>query len=135
MDAAVRLPQAVDLNRNMTSHSHEHHPDYNPIAHVASKPMLIGVFLALVALTALTIWQGTQLELGRLELVVVLSIASVKAALVVLFFMHLRYDKPLNAVAFLSSLLFVALFLGLTLADASNYQPDVAAKEADVASP
>lgn len=119
----------------MASHAHEHHAEYNPIAHVASKPMLLTVFFALVSLTALTIWQGTQLELGRMELVVVLTIATAKAALVVLFFMHLRYDKPLNAVAFLSSLLFVALFLGLTLADASNYQPDVAAKEADVASP
>ena len=113
----------------------EHHAEHNPIAHVASKPMLLTVFFSLVGLTALTVWQGTQLELGRLELIVVLAIASLKAALVVLFFMHLRYDKPLNAVAFLSSLLFVALFLGFTLADATNNQPDVAAKEVDAATP
>ncbi|HEX6985290.1 MAG TPA: cytochrome C oxidase subunit IV family protein, partial [Planctomycetaceae bacterium] len=114
---------------------HEHGAEYNPIAHVASKGMLIAVFVALVALTFLTVWQGTQLELGRLELVIVLAIATVKASLVVLFFMHLRYDKPLNVIVFLSSLLFVALFLGGTLTDAVYYQPDVSEKEADVASP
>ncbi len=119
----------------MAAHAHEHAAEYNPIAHVASKPMLLIVFFSLVGLTALTVWQGTQLELGTWELVIVLSIATAKAALVVLFFMHLRYDKPLNALAFLSSLLFVSLFIGLTLADAVNYQPDLSAKEADAASP
>jgi cytochrome c oxidase subunit 4 len=48
--------------------------------------------------------------------------------------MHLLYDKPLNALAFVSSLLFVSLFIGLTLADAANYQPEVSEKEADAAS-
>ena len=101
-----------------------HGHDYNPIAHVASKQMLLVVFFLLVGLTALTVWQGTQLELGSLELPIVLGIATAKAALVVLFFMHLKYDKPLNAVAFLFSLFFVALFLGLTMTDTLSYQPD-----------
>ena len=119
----------------MSALAHEHGADHNPIAHVASKSLLIGTFVALISLTILTVWQGTQLELGRLELVIVLAIATAKAALVVLFFMHLRYDKPLNMIVFASALLFGALFLGGTLTDAYNYQPDVAAKEADVASP
>jgi len=119
----------------MAAHAHDHAGEYNPIAHVASKQMLLIVFFSLVGLTALTVWQGTQLELGTWELVIVLAIATAKAALVVLYFMHLRYDKPLNAFAFLSSLLFVSLFIGLTLADAVNYQPDLSAKEADAASP
>jgi cytochrome c oxidase subunit 4 len=117
----------------MSAHAHDH-AEYNPIAHVASKQMLLVVFFALVGLTALTVWQGTQLELGMWELVIVLAIATAKAALVVLFFMHLLYDKPLNALAFVSSLLFVSLFIGLTLADAANYQPEVSEKEADAAS-
>jgi cytochrome c oxidase subunit 4 len=117
---------------SMSSHAHA---EYNPIAHVASRRMLLTVFFLLVGLTALTVWQGTQLELGTWELVIVLAIATAKAALVVLFFMHLLYDKPLNALAFVSSLLFVSLFIGLTLADAVNYQPELSAKEADTASP
>ncbi|MBA3312783.1 MAG: cytochrome C oxidase subunit IV family protein [Planctomycetaceae bacterium] len=118
----------------MAAHAHDH-AEYNPIGHVASKPMLLTVFFLLVGLTALTIWQGTQLELGTWELIIVLVIATAKASLVVLFFMHLRYDKPLNVFAFLSSLLFMSLFIGLTLADAVNYQPEVSAKEEDAASP
>lgn len=114
----------------MSAHTHA---DTNPIAHVASLRSLVTVFLALVALTALTTWQGTQLELGSWELVVVLAIAAAKSALVILFFMHLLYDKPMNAIAFSTSLVFVAIFLGLTLGDVLIYQPDVAAKEADVA--
>ena len=62
-----------------------------------------------------------------------LAIAAAKAALVIMFFMHLLYDKPLNAIAFATGLLFVVLFIGLTLGDAMTYQPDVEALEADVA--
>ena len=111
------------------AHHAEHHGEHNPIAHVASTRLLITVFVALVALTFLTVWQGTQLELGSMEVVVVLVIATIKAGLVIAYFMHLRYDKPLNAFAFLFSLFFVALFLGLTIADAWSYRPDVDAMD------
>jgi len=113
----------------MSDHAQAHDGDYNPIAHVASTKMLLAVFFALVALTVLTVWQGTQLELGRMELVVVLVIATAKAALVCAYFMHLRYDKPLNVFAFIFSLFFIALFLGLTIFDAWSYQPEVSAKD------
>ena len=109
----------------MSPHAHDH----NPIAHVASTRMLLVVFFALVGLTVLTVWQGTQLELGRYEVIVVLAIATVKAALVCAYFMHLRYDKPLNVFAFIFSLFFIALFLGMTLADAWNYRPEVDAMD------
>ena len=78
---------------------------------------LIAVFLALILLTFLTVFQAT-LDLGNVELVVSLVIATIKASLVVLFFMHMIHDKPLNAILFISALIFVALFLGCTLMDA-----------------
>ena len=118
----------------MSAHAQPHHGEHNPIAHVASTRMLLIVFFALVALTVLTVWQGTQLELGRMEVVVVLAIATVKAALVCAYFMHLRYDKPLNVFVFVFSLFFIALFLGMTIFDASSYQPDVTAMDYDNAS-
>ena len=40
------------------------HAESNPISHVASVKSLLMVFAALVGLTVLTVWQGTQLELG-----------------------------------------------------------------------
>ena len=115
-------------------HEHTHVGEHNPIAHVAPVRMLLTIFFALVALTVLTVWQGTQLELGRMEVVVVLAIATVKAALVCAYFMHLRYDKPLNVFVFVFSLFFIALFLGLTIFDAWSYQPDVTAMDYNNAS-
>jgi cytochrome c oxidase subunit 4 len=54
-----------------------------------------------------------------------LTIATIKAALVILFFMHLLWDKPLNAIVILGSLIFVALFLGFTLMDAEGYRENL----------
>lgn len=121
----------------MAYHASEqvHDGEHNPIAHVMPKSMLLGVFFALIGLTALTVWQGTTLRLGSLEIVLSLTIATMKAALVVFFFMHLKYDKPLNAIVFFFSLLFVALFIGLTLTDAQSYNNDVRAYEAINAAP
>lgn len=54
------------------------------------------------------------------NVVVAMSIATVKAALVVMFFMQLRYDNPINAIIFLFTLLGVALFMGFTMIDLAN---------------
>lgn len=99
------------------SHSHASH-------HVTPVRQLLAVFGALVGLTILTVILG-QLNLGSWEIAVTMTIATIKAALVALFFMHLRYDSGFNAMVFGFSLLFVALFIGLTMIDAEQYQPDV----------
>lgn len=39
--------------------------------------------------------------------------------------MHLRYDNPFYAVVFVTALMFLALFLSLTLLDTLQYRPDV----------
>jgi cytochrome c oxidase subunit IV len=54
-----------------------------------------------------------------------LTIATVKAGLVIAFFMHLVWDKPLNAIIILGSLIFVALFLGFTMMDADGYRENL----------
>jgi len=89
---------------------------------------LLAVFFALIGLTILTVFQST-LGLGDLELALSLFIATIKASLVVLFFMHMIHDKPLNAIIFLSSFVFVALFIGFTLMDAHAYKDSVELKE------
>lgn len=94
------------------------------LAHVIPARILIGVFLALVVLTVITVAM-TWVPTGRFEIWISLGIATVKAGLVSAYFMHLRYDNPLNAVIFLLGLLFIALFLGLTLMDTHQYQPDL----------
>lgn len=99
------------------SHSH----------YVAPLPVLFATFVALVLLTIFTVWQATQIyvEFGRFETLLTLSIASIKAALVALFFMQLAHDKPMNAIILVSSVVFLALFLSFVLMDTQEYQPQV----------
>jgi cytochrome c oxidase subunit IV len=80
---------------------------------------LLAVFFALVFLTIITVAQA-NLDLGSYDIVISMVIATIKASLVVFFFMHLAFDKPFNAVVFLGSLLFVSLFLGFTLMDSQT---------------
>ena len=54
-----------------------------------------------------------------------MAIATVKASLVALYFMHLRYDNPFNGLILIAGLGILALFLGLVLLDTYQYQPDV----------
>ena len=94
--------------------------------HVHAVPLktLLGVWALLVFLTWFTV-SVTSIDLGSGNIVVALMIAVVKSAFVALFFMHLKYDKPFNAVIFVSALLFVALFVGIALLDTKSYHPDL----------
>ena len=110
------------------AHDGKHHG----FAHPASVKSLLTVFFSLIFLTWLTVFQST-LDLGSAELIVSLFIATIKASLVILFFMHMLHDKPLNAIVFLSSFIFVALFLGFTLMDAHGYKDSYEFKNVDSA--
>jgi cytochrome c oxidase subunit 4 len=95
---------------------------HDHLSHVMSPRLLLTVFAALVMLTILTV-TASQVSFGAWEVWVSLGIASVKATLVAAYFMHLRYDKSFNGLVFISSLLFVALFLALTLMDLQGPTP------------
>ncbi len=111
------------------AHASSHHQDEQVCyVHVIPVWLLIAVFVALILLTGLTVlfhepfWRAI---LGQWSLVAALSIATGKATLVALYFMHLRYDKPINAVILVGALVFVCLFISLTTLDTVQYQPDV----------
>ena len=74
------------------------------------------VFAALLALTALTV-AVNMLPLGGLHAPAALLIAGVKAALVLLFFMHLWDSPRLTWVVALSGLLWLAILIALTMTD------------------
>ncbi len=107
-------------------HGHGHGHD-GEFSHPMPIWMLLTVFVALLALTVLTVYQST-FSLGNIEVWLSLTIATVKAGLVIAFFMHLLWDKPLNAIIILSSLVFVALFLGFTMMDAQGYRENLIMK-------
>ena len=113
--------------QQQTSHEPaDHSGDGHGFAHPASLPVLYTVFLCLVALTILTV-VANGWPLGGFDIWVALGIASVKSLLVALFFMHMYWEKPLNAVIFISPFLFAALFVGMTLMDTVGYRDDVEA--------
>jgi cytochrome c oxidase subunit IV len=95
-----------------------------PLAHVLPMRLLVAVFAGLMILTWVTV-AATRLDLGAGNLWLAMAIATTKATLVALFFMHLRWDRPINAVIFLGALLFVLLFVGMALTDTSSYRPEM----------
>ncbi len=96
--------------------------DHATPGHVTSVTLLVIVWIALMAGTWLTV-AATHVDLGALNIWIGLAIATVKAVLVALYYMHLRWDKPFNTFVFLSSFLFLALFIGIAMMDSAEYQP------------
>jgi len=77
----------------------------------------IWVWAALLLLTALTV-TAASLHLGRAAVAAALGIAAVKSTLVVLYFMHLRWEKRLLLKLLLPiTLATLAIFIGLTYSD------------------
>ena len=109
-------------------HGHEGEPEHNGLGHVASKKVLLSTGIALLIFTLLTV-MASWVDFGssQASLVVALLIASVKASLVAMFFMHLRYDKPFHTVIIIGGLLAAMLFVGFTFMDGNQYQSDVCA--------
>jgi cytochrome c oxidase subunit 4 len=104
--------------------AHAHESDHAEVGHVVPLKTLVAVLVALLALTVVTV-AVTFVDLGPLNLAVALVIALVKGSLVLLYFMHLRWDRPFNAVVLIGALAFVVIFIGLTLLDSYNYQVDI----------
>jgi cytochrome c oxidase subunit IV len=96
--------------------AHEHVDDGAVHAHISSVPFYVAVFLGLLTLTGITVGQS-YVDLGKANLFAVIVIATLKASLVVTFFMHLKWDNKFNALIFLSALLFIGVFFAYTLND------------------
>jgi cytochrome c oxidase subunit 4 len=79
--------------------------------------MYFGVFFALLVGTGLTVYAAT-LDLGRYNAAVALGIATIKATLVALFFMHVWHaSEKLTKLVVIAALFFLLLLLGLTMSD------------------
>lgn len=105
----------------MATTTHDDHDEHG-ISHVASMKVLLGTGGSLLMLTIVTVL-ATKVDFGaNINLGVAMFIAVVKATLVILFFMHLKYDKMFHTVVFVSALLAASLFVGFTLMDSDQYQ-------------
>ena len=73
----------------------------------------------LLILTGITVG-ASYFDFGSANVVVAMFIATIKASLVALIFMHLKDDKPVNAVIFTSSLIFLSIFIGFCMLDVQS---------------
>jgi cytochrome c oxidase subunit 4 len=84
--------------------------------HVVSLRTYIAVFVSLLIGTALTV-VAASVDMGWMNTPIALAIAVVKATLVILFFMHVKYSSRLTQVIIAASLFWLAIMLTFTLSD------------------
>jgi cytochrome c oxidase subunit 4 len=105
----------------MATEHHDAHDDHG-LSHVATIKVLLSTGGTLLLLTLLTV-AATKIDFGaNINLGIAMVIAVTKATLVILFFMHLRYDRLFHSVVFVSAILAASLFVGFTLMDSGQYQ-------------
>jgi cytochrome c oxidase subunit IV len=99
---------------------------HSDMGHVASKRVLFATWGTLMVLTIVTV-TASKVDFGaaELNLLIAMVIAVIKATLVCLFFMHLKYDKLFHSVVFVSAILLATLFVTFALMDSNQYQSDV----------
>lgn len=108
----------------MSEQAQAHHDEHSAGAHAVPLYLLVGVWVALMFLTWFTVFIA-GIDLGNINLFVAMAVATVKASLVCLYFMHLRWDNPINAFIFIFSLVCVSLFIFFVLIDTHQYEEDL----------
>jgi cytochrome c oxidase subunit 4 len=87
--------------------------------HIVSPKIYVVIFLSLMVGTTLTVWAAYQ-NFGAFNIVIALGIASIKATLVVLFFMHAKYSPRRTQLVVICAVFWLAIMLALTLSDYST---------------
>lgn len=115
---------------------HDHHHEGLPgtIGHVTPLKTLFKVLTALLVLTVITV-AVAQFDFGRMNVVGAVGIACIKASIVSLWFMHLRYDKRFNFFILVGSFALVAWMIGYILFDTVLYQHNIQEYKRDQQAP
>jgi len=93
---------------------HEHPVEHEH--HVVSPTIYVVVFFALLVGTALTVW-ASFIDLGPWNPVIALAIATGKATLVVLYFMHVKYSSKLTKLTIGAGIFTFLALISMTLSD------------------
>ncbi|HZL66299.1 MAG TPA: cytochrome C oxidase subunit IV family protein [Candidatus Limnocylindrales bacterium] len=86
------------------------------VGHIVPAKLYVTIWAILMAMTITTVLVA-RADIGPFNVVVALVIATIKATLVVLFFMHLRYSPKLTMATVVAAMFFLFLLLGLTMTD------------------
>ena len=93
------------------------HPEKNEHHHhILETSTILKVGGTLLLMTAVTVGMS-YVDLGRLNFPLAMLVATFKASLVAMIFMNLKYDAKENAVIFITSFLFLAIFITFTVTD------------------
>jgi cytochrome c oxidase subunit 4 len=96
--------------------------------HIVSPKLYLLIFLTLMVLTGTTVYAAT-VDLNQyyagLNVIVALVIASCKAILVILFFMHAYYSSKRTQLIVIAGFFWLAIMLSLTLGDYGSRSWDV----------
>jgi cytochrome c oxidase subunit 4 len=84
--------------------------------HIVSVKVYLVIFFSLMVFTVLTVLTA-RYDLGRFNAIVALTIAVIKATLVVLYFMHARYSSKLTQVIIVSGMIWLFIMVAFTLTD------------------
>ena len=95
----------------MSEQEHQEHSE-----HIVPPTTYLAIILTLLFLTGTTVW-AAFVNLGRFNIVVALVIATMKATLVVLFFMHAKYSPKRTKLIILAGIFWLAILLFMTLSD------------------
>jgi cytochrome c oxidase subunit 4 len=91
--------------------------------HIVSPKIYAVVLTALLVGTVLTVY-AAKIDLGRMNIVLALTIAVTKMTLVILFFMHGKYSPRRTQLVIISGFFWLAIMLGLTLTDYTTRHPE-----------
>jgi cytochrome c oxidase subunit 4 len=84
--------------------------------HIVSRKIYFLIFSALMVMTVVTVW-AARFDVGRWNAIVALTIAVIKATLVVLYFMHVRYSSKLTWVFVCAGFIWLFILFAFTLSD------------------
>ena len=102
----------ADLQTGHETHEAEQHAEH----HIVGPKVYLLIFAALIVGTALTVG-ASFIEMGPWNPVVAIAIAVVKATLVVLFFMHIKYSSKLMKLTVGAGVFTFLILVGMSLAD------------------
>lgn len=84
--------------------------------HIVSPKVYVIIFGTLLLFTAITV-MAAYVEMGPFNPIVALAIACIKAVLVVLYFMHIRYSSKLMKLTIASGIFMFVVLMSMTLSD------------------
>lgn len=115
MSNSAHTPGAHTAPHDPATHGEHEGP------HALPRWLLLATWICLMSLTGLTVFSA-QYHLGSFDIPIAMTIATIKAMLVMLIFMHLFWDKGFHSVLIFGSLFFVWLFIGFLMIDRGQYQ-------------